>query len=234
MQDYRTIILRTLIQGSLTFRSQLEGHIQDGNARAIDIAKNHLEWLKHFSIYAEMEEGEQEYIDMQAGTWNNDLILECFWKVESFKALLWIANAYETMPSFHDVGDVSKIYSWIQYPNDPIGFIDSCSIRTAHEIKQELELYQFLHWRCRTELLRLQGMVPPQGDSFESTVKRALKVLPKGSTNVDHDTNDLLINGVTFTDFDDKGTIMSSCLERRIALEWVMGDVAWSETPTDT
>ena len=234
MKKINDIAFRTLIQGGLSFRSQIENHIQRNDPSLVDAIPPHLKWLKDNGIFAAMEEEEKEWFELDAGSWDESLIQECFWKIESFKALLWVTKVYSEMPAFYEVGDVNEIYKKALYPDDPSSFLESSGIQETDVLKKELEVYEFLHWRCRTELLRLQGMVPPEGDTFEGTVQRAITSIPTGSTVIEHDSEDLILSGVKFLDFEDKGTVMSTCVERHLALSWVIGNESWNETRTDT
>ena len=234
MKERKEIVIRALIQCALSLRSQLENHIRNGNEDAKRAIQPHTKWLQHFEITSFMLTEERESIEKEAGSWDDSLIMENFWKIESFKGLMWVLNKYDSMPCYYDVGNVNDVYQLGGYPDNPNDFINSGEIKDVADIENERHLYEFLQWRCRTELLRLQGMVPPAGDSFEATVTRAVSSIPTGSTIVNNDGIDITINGTRFVDYSDKGTVMSTCMERRLALEWVLGDDSWDETNTDT
>lgn len=234
MKTASEISTRALIQGGLSFRSQLENHLRDGNEKAKEIIQAHSFWLEKFDLKASMSDHEQIEISAEAGSWDDKTISQNFWKIESLKALLWVLNQYEEMPAYFEVGNPNEIYRFAQYPDDPTHFIQQCSTRTKKEIEKEREVYEFLNWRCRTELFRLQGMAPPPGDSFEATVRRALNSMPSGSTKITKDENDIIINGIPLTKFADKGTVISTCYERHLALNWVVNKASWENVRVDT
>ena len=234
MRIGKDIGLRSLIQGALSFRAQMENHAQNGNSDVVEIIKEHSEWLKEHGILDSMEKMERDLIKKKIGSWKPAEIQDGFWKIESFKALQWVLAEYKEMPNYFEVGEVNSLYRKCIYPNDPTTFIGACQPRSRVEIEKERLLYEFLFWRCRTEILRHQGMPPPAGDTYEATISRAMKSVPTGSTRIDHDERDITVKGYHFSQYEELSSVVSTCYERYLALNWVLGDESWSETRTDT
>ena len=234
MKKTGDIALRALVQGNLSLRSQYENHAPRSLEKATPAINAHSQWLDEHGILAAMEQQEQEWILMPPGTWNPGLITENLWKIESFKALLWALSFYDEMPSYFELIQVSEIYKLAQYPENPEGFTARAALRDANSLENERRVYKFLNWRCRTELLMEQGEDPPPGDSYESTIARAMTSVPTGSTFITHDESDIILNGSYFSEYEDRRTVMSLCFERHLALEWVCGSEKWSQTHTDT
>ena len=233
MKDKEQIINRCLIQGTLSFRAQLENLFQNGSKNAVDVILLQNKWFENEKLDVSMCPAEIQIIEKKPGSWDQADIMENFWKVESFKALLWSLRLYQTMPPYYDVGEVNGIYKMIQVPNCTKKFNETCSSRSELEIQSELVVYRYLDWRCRTELMKIQGLCTFPEESADNGVLSEIQQLPNSSTKLEIGEKDLQISGIPFSEYEDKGTVMSTCYERHLALEWILNGNVWWETITD-
>jgi hypothetical protein len=169
------------------------------------------------------------------GKWSYDDIGECFWRIESLKAVLWCVQFFDAMPTYAEVGKVNDAYALLPVGEGITAFLAGAKLRTEVEIEKERQFAQFLNWRCRTELFRLRGLKPPRGDSYEEVVARALPAIEINGFPIEHDGVDILVHGVRFIDLgEEKGYMMSICYERHLALEWVLSEDDWDDAHADT
>jgi hypothetical protein len=133
------------------------------------------------------------------------------------------------------VGNVGDVYAALPVGKDVTIFLAQAKLRAEAELTKERRFAQFLNWRGRTELLRLQGMKPPMGDSYEKVVARALSAIDEEGFPIKHDGVDILINGVRFINLgEEKRRIMSVCHERHLALDWALSEDDWDDARAQT
>ena len=223
--------LRALILGALSFRAHLESALEIGQDVDINrqIVIHHQQWLKNFAIDQHMQDEEKNFLFSEAGSWNAQCIEQQFWKIEGFRALLWVMGDLECMPSYYQLNDVKDIFVLTQFPNSPESFLAFRRVRPALDIDDEVKVYQFLYWRCRTEIFRQKGYAPPDGQTYDDTIKKMVENAPKGSTQIDKDLNDLLIEGKTFSEYNNHSRMLTTCQERLKALSWVLSDLSWAD-----
>jgi Domain of unknown function (DUF4272) len=238
MQTQDAVARRAAALCLISLRSQAESGVSYGEAdqdQFRSLGEGLIRWAKEQGVDQWLSKEEKKLNRKAVGKWTHGEIAERFWRIESMKALLWAVRAYSKMPTYHDVGDVNGAYDKVPYKGDIAPFLAAAKLRKEKEIDTERQHAKFLNWRCRTEMLRLQGMRPPKGDSYEKVVSRALGELDE-DMRLDHDGQDILVDGVRFRDLDGdrKGNMMSVCYERHLALEWVCSEDDWDDARADT
>ncbi|QDV21107.1 hypothetical protein Pan153_57890 [Gimesia panareensis] len=241
MQTTESVAKRALCIGLMAMRAQAENGISyeegEESEHFRQFGAGLLKWAERFEISRLLSAAELELHNQPLGEWEYGTIFETFWRIEALKALLWSIGLIEEMPSYFAVGNPNAAYSLVPINQPPEEFLGKAKLRSEDVIKAERHQAQFLNWRARTEVLRLQGVAPPPGDSYEATVRRALHGIEQEGINVDHDGVDLLIDGQRLIDLEGetKGDIASICYERQLALEWVCADEAdWDQTKCNT
>ena len=234
MQTQDAVAKRALALGLIAVRAQAEnkiafceGEVDQGRKLGNDLVK----WATDLGIDQWLSPAEIELHRYPVGNWPHEDIGEKFWRIESLKAVLWALQFWQNMPTYFDVGNVNDVYAKVGVRN-LTDFFSLAKLRPEDELWEEHEYAAYLHWRCRTELMRLEQIIPPYGDTYEAVVARSLV----DSNEVIHDGVDILIDGVRFTEVEGnrKGDIMSICYERHLALEWICFDDDWDETRADT
>jgi hypothetical protein len=205
MQTQDAVAGRALTLGLIALRTQYENGI---NYREEEGAKERfrkrgqelLDWAERQQLDRFLSRSERALHEKKLGAWRHDDIGERFWRIESLKAVLWCIRAFEQMPTYFEVGPINDVYSRLPEGKDVKPFLSQANLRPQEEIEKERDFARFLHWRCRTELLRLQGMKPPRGDSYAKVVARALPAIEENGFPLEHDVVDILVNGVRFID----------------------------------
>jgi hypothetical protein len=239
MQTQETVAHRTLALGLIAMRSQVENGIsyrEGEEERFTKMGEDLLRWAKEQQVDQWLSKAEKKLHRKKPGSWTRSEIGERFWRIESMKALLWALQCYPEMPTYFIVGNVREHYGKVPFNEDVTPFLDSAKLRKKKELEAQRHLAKFLNWRGRTELFRLQGMVPPMGDTYEAVVARALDGIEDEGIPVEHDGVDILVDGVRFVDLegDVRGNMMSICYERHLALEWLRSDDDWDDAHADT
>jgi hypothetical protein len=240
MQTRDAVAERALALGLIALRAQYENGIsysedESHKAKSRKRGQELLDWAQAQSLDRFLSREERKLHKKKLGKWTFSEIAERFWRIESLKAILWSIRVYGTMPTYFEVGKVTDAYNKLPEGKEIAPFLARAKLRSMAVIEKERGFAQFLHWRCRTELLRLQGMKPPKGDSYKKVVARALPAVTENGFPVEHDGADILVNGVRFVDLgDEKGEMSSVCYERHLALEWVFGTGDWDEVRADT
>ena len=238
MQLQDAVVGRALALGLIALRAQYENAITNRaevKERCQQLGQELLDWARDQQVDGFLSENERQLHEKELGSWSDDEIGERFWRIESFKAILWCIQVFEEMPTYFEVGKVNDTYAKLPVGKAVTQFFAQAALREEETLEKEREFAEFLNWRCRTELLRLQGMEPPTGDSYSDVVARALPVIAENSFPIEHDGVDILVNGVRFIDLgDEKGHMMSICYERHLALEWALSDDDWDEAHADT
>jgi hypothetical protein len=219
----------------MTLRAQVENgmsHRREPYEQAKERGEELRTWAQEQRLVDWLSPKEREIYDEPLGSWTDGTIMNTFWRVESLKALLWAIGRFETMPSYLE-GGVDDAYEMIPVGEDVTYFLAAAELRPEDELYEERKLAEFYHWRITTEILRLQGMQPPRGDSYEAVVIRALDGI---DLPVPNDGVDILVDGTRFIDLepDRKQEVMSIGYERHFALCWVTRDDPWDETHADT
>jgi hypothetical protein len=240
MQTQDDVAGRALALGLIALRAQYENGINHGEdeaarERGCKQGQELLAWAQDQKIDRFLSREERRLHKKKLGRWSFENIGERFWRIESLKAVLWCVQVFDEMPTYFDVGQVNDTYTRLPEGQDVTRFLARAKLRDEDEIAQERDLAQFLNWRCRTEMLRLQGIKPPRDDSFKKVVARALPAIEENGFPIAHDGVDILVNGVRFNDLgEEKGNVMSICYERHLALEWVLSEDDWDEAHADT
>lgn len=240
MQTQDAVARRALALGLMSLRAQYENGINyNDDAEAVERYRKRgqalIDWAREQQVTTFLSKEERKLHRKKLGQWNREDIGERFWRIESFKAVLWCIGVLTERPSYFEVGPVMDFYARLPEGQDVTPFLAQAKLRDVAEIARERQIAQFLNWRCRTELLRLRGLSPPEGDSYEAVVARALPTLTENGFPIEHDDVDILVNGVRFTDLgEDRGDVMSICYERHLAVEWVMGNGDWDDARADT
>jgi hypothetical protein len=240
MQSPDSVGQRALALGVIALRSQYENGINyreeaKAKERCRQLGEELLAWARAQKIEAFLSREESRLHGQELGAWNYQDIGERFWRIESLKAILWSIHIFDQMPTYFEVGQVNDTYTRLPLGRDVSPFLSSAALREEQEIEKERYYAEFLNWRCRTEMFRLQGMRPPQGDNYQAVVARALPAIEANGFPIEHDGVDVLVNGVRFIDLgEEKGHMMSICYERHLALEWVLSEDDWDEAHADT
>ncbi|HJZ93204.1 MAG TPA: DUF4272 domain-containing protein [Gemmataceae bacterium] len=238
MQTQDSVARRAAALCLISLRSQADNGISYGDSdrdRFRELGEGLVRWAKEQGVDQWLSKEEKKLHRKALGKWTHGEIAERFWRIESMKALLWAIRVYAKMPTYHEVGDVNGAYDKVPYQGDISPFLAAARLRNEKEIEAERHRAKFLNWRCRTEVLRLEGMRPPKGDSYEKVVARALDEIDD-DIPVDHDGKDILVDGVRFRDLDGdvKGNMMSVCYERHLALQWVSSEDDWDDARADS
>jgi hypothetical protein len=240
MQTQQAVAGRALALGLIALRAQYENGIsypddEAARERGRKRGQELLDWAQDQKLDGLLSRQERKLHKKKLGKWTYEDIAERFWRIESLKAVLWCIRVLDKMPTYFEVGKVNDTYNKLPEGKEVTPFLARAKLRAEKAIAKERDCAQFLNWRCRTELLRLQGMKPPRGDSYKKVVARALPAIEENGFPIEHDGVDILVNGVRFIDLgEDKGHMMSICYERHLALEWVLGEEDWDEAHADT
>jgi Domain of unknown function (DUF4272) len=240
MQTQDAVAGRALALGLIALRSQYENGInyredQGAKERCRQLGQELLDWARDQKVDRFLSREEHKLHKKKLGAWSYEDIGERFWRIESLKAVLWCIQVFEAMPTYAEVGAVNDTYTRLPVGRDVTPFLAVAKLRDEEEVEKERQFAQFLNWRCRTEMFRLQDMKPPGGDSYGKVVARALPAIEENGFPIGHDGVDILVNGVRFIDLgEEKGHMMSICYERHLALEWVLGEDDWDEARADT
>jgi hypothetical protein len=240
MQTQDAVGGRALALGLIALRSQYENGInyrqeEGASERFRKLSEELLDWARDQKVDRFLSNEERKLHRKKPGKWSYEDIAERFWRIESLKAVLWCIRVLDEMPTYFEVGPVNDTYTRLPVGKDVADFLARAKLRKETAIEKERDFAEFLNWRCRTEMFRLQGMKPPKGDSYKKVVARALPAIEENGFPIEHDGADILVNGVRFIDLgEEKGHMMSICYERHLALAWVLGEDDWDEARADT
>src|SRR5262249_43577129 len=170
MQTQDAVAGRALALGLIALRAQYENGItyneeEGAKERYSKLGQELLDWAQDQKIDGFLSGKERKLHRKKFGKWGFDDIGERFWRIESLKAVLWCIRVFDEMPTYFEVGKVNDTYNKLPEGKDVAGFLAGAKLRAEDDINKEREFAQFLNWRCRTGMLRLQGMKPPRNDS---------------------------------------------------------------------
>jgi hypothetical protein len=231
---------RALCIGLMALRSQAENgisYLKGQSERYRGFGEALLQWAETYEVTRSLSTAERRLHSKPLGSWEHGEIFETFWRVEALKSLLWALGHLAEMPTYFEVGNPNEVYSLVPANKQTQDFLARSELRALDVIANERHKAQFLNWRTRTEVFRLQGMIPPMGDSFDAVVRRALDGIQNQGIDVDHDGVDLLVDDRRFIELDEKtkANIASICTERHLALEWICSDDEdWDNAHADT
>jgi hypothetical protein len=223
---------------ALVSRAQYENELQRDGVQVDQIKATIAtmqNWFKEQGLINTFSAKERALVLMDGGTWQQNDVLQSHWRTESMATLLWALGKLQEMPPF-GIRIVPKIYK----TGLPQGASDEdwgkdVQPRNREQVVRMRELANLWHWRSRTRLMQLQGMSPPQGETYGQTVARAVDYARQQGLIMEPG-GDLTVKGITFTKLDQQafGEAFSSSLERHYALNWLLDGVAWDDVQTDT
>ena len=235
MQSRLDAARRALALAFMSLRAHAEGrmrHFQETYQDSRDWAEDVIRWAADQKIDTWLSPEEKKAQDEPLGSWDESTTTNNFWRVESLKSVLWAIGQFDAMPSYLHEG-VDAAFERIPMHADVAPFLAAAELRPKEALYAERHIAEFYHWRVVTEVLRLRGMQPPRGDTYEAVVARALDGI---DLPVPHDGTDILVDGTRFIDLDDerKQAVISIGYERHLALCWITSDDPWDEARADT
>jgi hypothetical protein len=197
------------------------------------------DWFETEGIAPHQSPAENKLLSKGFGRWTGSQILETTWRTEALAALLWALSKLRSMPAYTERVDSTFVFKHIPILESTREFARSVKLRSREVIKAERDAAEFWHWRARTEMLRRQGFVPPEGDSFELCIKRAAEsaieqgIVPK-LVKGDVPALNKSYGKLNIQQFADAHSV---AVERHHALNWLCGhsdNGDWDCTRTDT
>jgi len=231
---------RALCLGLMVLRSHAEAGLKGDSGsttRFESFARKLAEWADGYGVSAWLTESETRLFRQSVGSWHDDQVFETTWRVEALAALRWALGHLDRMPSYFAVQRVDTVCAGIPVGGPVDRFVAVSRLRSHDDIERERAKAHSLDWRCRTEVLRWQGVEAPAGDSYETAIRSALQTGDDEGLALDHDGVDVLVAGRRLGDIDRAAIadIVSVCGERHLALAWVCsGDEDWDRARRDT
>lgn len=196
-------------------------------------------WLKTEGVLPHQSAAEKKLMAKPLGRWKETQAFEMTWRTEALAALLWALGKLPAMPSYDKRVDSQYVFGHVPVLEPVQGWLRGVRLRARAKLDAECDVAEYWHWRARTEMLRRQGFVPPDGDTFEACIRRAAesalkkKIIPKVVRG------DAPILGKSYGKLTDAqyADAHSVAVERHCALNWLCGysdGGDWDTTRTDT
>lgn len=236
------VAFRALALVGLLGRTQGEMEIkQDADRRAewkrINDRLN--EWFESEGIAPHRSAAEVRQLRKPLGRWTDSEIFGTIWRTEALAALLWALGKLSNMPPYTERVDSRAVFDVIPIMEPTKDFKRSVKLRSRKVIEAERHAAEFWHWRARTEMLRRQGFVPPEGDTFEACIRRAAETAVEEGIVPKIVAGDVPARGKSYGKLTDAqyADAHSVAMERHFALNWLCGYSDrgdWDETTTGT
>jgi hypothetical protein len=236
------VAFRALALLGLLCRTQAEYELHrdpSGRQGWSNMLKRLSQWLKAEGILPYQSAVEKKALGRPLGRWTEGRAFEMTWRTEALAALLWALNKLPTMPSYEKRVDSQHVFGHTPVL-EPVGdWLRSVRLRSRAQIEAASQVAEFWHWRARTEMLRRQGFVPPDGDTFEACIRRAAESALKKKIIPKLVRGDAPMLGKSYGKLTDAqyANAHSVAAERHYAFNWLCGfsdDGDWDSTRTDT
>lgn len=197
------------------------------------------QWFQSEGVEPHLSAAEKKVLNKQLGRWTQSEVFNTIWRTEALAALLWALGKLSEMPVYTERVDSSFVFGHIPILEPTKDFVRSVKLRPKKALDAERHAAEFWHWRARTEMLRRQGFVPPEGDTFEACIKRAAESALEEGIIPRVVKGDAPARGKSYGKLTDQeyADAHSVAVERHYALNWVCGysdKGDWDSTPTDT
>ena len=239
--DEETIIYRVAALVVHIWRCQLELQLSGDPTQQESLSGAWNEFNSHVveaGLVERLSENERELYCQPFGSWDEGDVFESVWRLEAIVGLLWAIQLIDEMPTYTEPADGQWVINKAISGN--VAEIKKlASLRSLEEIEDQRWCAEFWNWRSRTRMMRMQGMIPPDGDTFEAVVARALESAVKDGYVDETTDGDISVNGVPYRDLPDENwaSLASVAMERHYALNWLCGCANgndWDQTPLDT
>jgi len=197
------------------------------------------EWLDSEGLTASLSVEESRLLEMPAGSWQEQELINVSWRVVAVEALLWALAYSDAIPGYDAEPDEGALMSLLCVLS-PIGpFLSESRLRPAVELDKARDLAELWHWRARTtELMRKMADAPaPKGLSLPDIIKAAAEKAHGDGYIPEPIDGDFPAFGKAYRDLDEYESAIAKSIaaERHFALNWVCGQSEdWDETPTNT
>lgn len=224
------------------WRAQLEMHLQAGLTPR-EVVQERFDQLqtsiKERQLSDKLSKAESKLHGLPLGGWSESQVFETMWRFEALVILLWATRHFEEMPTWLETVDGQTVMAKARLVDTSDSADTDDSLRSENEIEKIRNAAEFWHWRCRTEMMRRNGMPAPPGDSYAGTVGRALEHAVKEGIVSETVDGDVAVNGVAYANLpqDQWANLASISIERHYASSWLAGYAPsndWDQTPTDT
>lgn len=238
----REVCSRILALAATLWRAQIEMHLQRKATEEDVLRERFIElstWVQNEQLADHLSGAETELHATPLGKWTNSQVFETIWRFESLAVLLWATGHFEEMPSWLETVDGQTVIQKANLLGKRASLLSNSHLRDEGQIDRAHHAAEFWHWRCRTEMLRRNGMAPPPGDTYEGTIGRALMTAVSDGLVTETIDGDVAVNGVAYANLpqEDWASLASISIERHYATNWLMGYAPgnnWDDTPTDT
>lgn len=196
-------------------------------------------WVQKEQLSDKFSDAEIELHAMALGTWTDSQVFEMIWRFEALVVLLWATSHFEEMPTWLETVDGKTVLQKAQLMGDSERLLSSSSLRDENQIEKMRHAAEFWHWRCRTEMLRREGMAAPPGETYEGTIGSAVQHAVDDGIVTETVDGDIAVNGVAYANLpqEEWANVASTSIERHYATNWLVGYAPnndWDATPTDT
>jgi len=193
-------------------------------------------WLSAEKVDDLLSPQERPVVHSELGELTDEQIFSLNWRLQAAGALVWSVGWLKAMPRYDRSMPAAMVQDYLPMFKPIQPFVRVAERIERPVIEAERERAEFWHWRVRTRLLELQGMVPPAGDSFVAVVERAVAGAVSSGVIAGAREGDIDCDGVPFGKLPQAAwaDAASSIIERHYALNWLCGNEAWDEVATHT
>jgi hypothetical protein len=234
------VAYRALALIALTYRVTLDSLARtdsEKNARWSEILDQLRSWVRGQGIDPYLSAVERHALGQPLNEIDDDTLFALSWRLQALVAILWALHKIEPMPTYAESYSADALQPLLPFGQPIEGFLTTTRLRTEEELVMERHRAEFWNWRARTDLLRRQGMKPPAGETYDTTIARAVQTALDEGVVTEVRDGDVLCNGVPYRVLSPEAfaDAASTAQERHFALNWMCGYAEdWDDTPTDT
>ena len=228
--DADRVAARAMVLAAVAWRGLIENEESTDERGAEDVRRDIVTWLDGHGLSTEVEEAEMRLLATPVGKLGRKAIIDACWRSEGLAVLAWALHR-ATLPSVHTLCEPVPIAKALGFLEDREATgLPAPMLRNSAEIEHWAHTYLALHWRMREFSLRAVRI-----DFVSYAAKCRWARLELNDLEVIDD--DLAIQGVRIDLVDQRvfRDVLSITIERRIALDWLLGfELLYSEVTTDT
>jgi len=199
------------------------------------------QWLSRERLTAGLSLNERALLNMAAGGWPKQDLLNAFWRREALMAILWSLRIVDPMPPSDvqlELGDLLRSVGLLKETSQ---FRKVASLRSAEEVRKMRDHAEFWLWRARTTQLQNS----PDSSNDPRISKEKLEVIIAQAAEAGEQKGlfrciegDFPAFGKPFRRLsEDEWSLMNSiCRERLYGLNWLcnVDGVQWDHVRTGT
>jgi len=193
-----------------------------------------VKWLLAEKIFHYLLDNEKEMLNLRAGTWDEEAIVNFTWQSEALGMLLWGLGILDDHLPIDELFSSQELIIRIPFLLTTKSFCKRRLIRNKKEIEKKYFEAELWNWRVQVWMAEQKHIPPPVPWTWAKIVRLTLIMANRAGLMPEPLDDDFPCFGMPFKMLDSEKVevISSASMERMRALGWMAGFLKnWSDNP---